>query len=44
MKAARKQRDVVEAIEKAGEWVAYDYQLDLSDKWMAVRHHQDHRD
>ena len=41
MKAAKKQRDVVESIRKAGEWVAYDYQLPLSDRGTPARSRRD---
>ena len=34
MKAARKQREAVEEIEKAGGAVSYDYQFDLSGTWI----------
>ena len=33
MQQARKQREAVEAIEKLGGWVHYDYQVDQSGRW-----------
>ena len=42
MKGARKQREAVEATEKAGGSVYYDYEFDPSDDWIPAPHHQGH--